>query len=87
MKYYEKHDIIMSDDQTSCSQITDNQDPYGYGLFTHDATVVGYGRSGVIEYWLVKQSWGESFGHGGYQKLQRTFNKKTSVFCIEDFFL
>lgn len=53
---------------------------YRSGVFTgecgtdmnHAVTVVGYGESGDgIKYWLVKNSWGESWGENGYGMIQR----------------
>lgn len=32
----------------------------------HAVLIVGYDISGPIPYYIVKNSWGESFGHGGY---------------------
>ncbi|XP_063803110.1 cathepsin S-like [Pseudophryne corroboree] len=37
----------------------------------HAALVIGYGAEDGIEYWLVKNSWGPSFGEQGYIKLAR----------------
>ena len=38
----------------------------------HAVTVVGYGvEQDGTRYWLIKNSWGQSWGEGGYMKLQR----------------
>lgn len=39
----------------------------------HAVTVVGYGTSedGSSNYWLVKNSWGEKWGEGGYMRMAR----------------
>merc|ERR1712037_324888 len=38
---------------------------------THAVTVVGYGTQGGKPYWLIKNSWGDNWGDGGYVKIVR----------------
>ncbi|KAG4204435.1 hypothetical protein ERO13_A04G044100v2 [Gossypium hirsutum] len=39
---------------------------------THAVTIVGYGTSEEgLNYWLIKNSWGQSWGENGYMKIQR----------------
>jgi len=40
----------------------------------HAITVVGYGREGGLDYWLIKNSWGPYWGENGFIKLQRGVN-------------
>ena len=52
MRKYEHTDIIMIDEDTECQKtvsvgIWDNN-------FTHEAVIVGMGRTGIFEFWLVK---------------------------------
>jgi len=56
------------DDYRCCEQDTDPNCKYN---LNHAVTVVGYGREGGKDYWLVKNSWGERFGENGYIKMKR----------------
>lgn len=58
---------------------------YKSGVFTgacgtnldHGVLVVGYGTEGTVDYYTVKNSWGPTWGSGGYIKLGKgpTYNK------------
>jgi len=48
----------------------------------HAVVLVGYGTEGANDYYLVRNSWGESFGEGGYIKLKR--NADDSDNCAID---
>ncbi|CAI0384772.1 unnamed protein product [Linum tenue] len=61
---------------------------YSSGVFTgecgtnldHGVAVVGYGTSdGGIKYWLVRNSWGTSWGDQGYIKMQRDVGPKQGM--------
>ncbi|KAK9011888.1 hypothetical protein V6N11_039963 [Hibiscus sabdariffa] len=61
---------------------------YSNGVFTgscgtqldHGVTVVGYGEDGDgTKYWLVKNSWGNSWGEEGYVRMQRDVDAKEGL--------
>jgi C1A family cysteine protease len=47
----------------------------------HGVLVVGYGEEANVEYWLVKNSWGTSWGDKGYVKIERSDSTKDAGIC------
>lgn len=57
---------------------------YGGGVLTdkrnieqdgrHAMLIVGYGQYDGYKFWLVKNSWGDDWGYGGYMKIERGKN-------------
>jgi len=39
--------------------------------FDHAVAVIGYGKEGQDEFWLIKNSYGDAWGEKGYMKLKR----------------
>ncbi|CAL6020223.1 Cathepsin_B [Hexamita inflata] len=42
---------------------------------SHAVVFVGYGHDGLNKYWLVRNSWGESWGENGYFRILRGVNE------------
>ncbi|XP_057502568.1 actinidain-like [Actinidia eriantha] len=61
---------------------------YQSGIFTgpcgahidHGVTIVGYGTEGGIDYWIVRNSWGTTWGESGYIRMQRNVGDAGTCF-------
>jgi cathepsin C len=49
--------------------------PKGYPFFyNHLAAVIGWGTQNNTNYWIIKNSWSESWGEKGFAKFKRGVN-------------
>ena len=68
---------------------------YSGGIFTntlcsrnslnHAVFAVGYGSDGITDYYIVKNSWGATWGEDGYIRMQRGINKDGGLCGIADY--
>jgi C1A family cysteine protease len=46
-----------------------------YKSLNHEMVIVGYGELNNVPYWIVRNTWGTSWGQGGYVFIKRNTNE------------
>lgn len=59
--------------------ILDDDDCIHYPYLDHAVAAVGYGMEDGIDYWIVRNSWGKSWGEDGYVRMIRNKNNKCLI--------
>lgn len=39
-------------------------------VYDHSVMIIGYGREGTKEFWIIRNSWGTTWGEDGYARVQ-----------------
>ncbi len=67
---------IYQDSQTSCSS-----SPCYYTPTNHIVSLVGWNDNGGDGYWILRNSWGSSWGEGGYMRIKYTSARVSCEAC------
>lgn len=62
--------------------ILDNDDCNNVSYVDHAVTVVGFGSENGKDFWIVRNSWGDTWGEDGYVRMIRNMDNKCLIASV-----
>ena len=76
--YYYSSGVFVSNPNNPLIESNDHPEMRSWQFTNHAVTCVGWGEQvhdgHTLKYWILKNSWGEDWGEGGYFKMLRGVN-------------